>query len=130
VGVTAIHLVGYTPHPLDRFGRERTDLAKVALGAEKNVPWEAHDSVLDVISNLKKSGFSIVALEQTDSSIDYKDYDPPEKFALILGNEPNGIPKEVLQLCDSRIEIPMNGEKESLNVGVAAGIALYRLLDV
>lgn len=129
VGVTKIYLVGYTPDPNDRFGRERNDIAKVALGAEKNIPWEHRDSIEELITELKQEGVEVVALEQHTDSVDYKAYQSEGDVALVLGNEPDGIVDAVLELCDTIIEIPMHGEKESLNVSVAAGIALYRLFD-
>ena len=130
VGVDMIYLTGYTPSPIDRFGRTRKDLVKVALGAEKNIMWNVGGSVFDIISKLKKEGFVVAAIEQHNSSIDYKKYNAPEKIALILGNEPEGISHEIIKQCDVVLEIPMVGEKESLNVSVAAGVVLYGLLEI
>ena len=128
-GVSKIYLTGYTPAPLDRFGQERADVHKAALGAEKTVAWEQEPEVHKVIKFLKLQGVSVIALEQSEKSIDYKKFVPQPKTALILGEERHGITEDILDLCDAVIEIPMKGEKESLNVAVAAGIALYRLLD-
>ena len=128
-GVNKIFLTGYSPAPKDRFGFWRKDFAKVALGAEKSVEWEEAE-IFKVIEKLKKEGYEVVALEQEKKSIDYKKYNPVKDFALIVGNEPDGIEKDVLNVVDKIIEIPMKGEKESLNVSIAFGIAIYRLLDL
>src|SRR5262245_53819812 len=71
-GVSKIFLVGVTPAPIDRFGRERKDLAKVALGAEKNIEWEVRTSADALVRELKKQKFSLIAIEQAPNSIDYK----------------------------------------------------------
>ncbi|MBI3633312.1 MAG: TrmH family RNA methyltransferase [Candidatus Vogelbacteria bacterium] len=128
-GVSNIFLVGVTPDPLDRFGRERKDIAKVALGAEKTIRWEHADDIKKLIKKLKKDGFKIVALEQDKDAMDYKSFKPNFPLALVLGEEVKGISEETLKLCDSIIEIPMAGKKESLNVSVATGIALFRILE-
>jgi 23S rRNA (guanosine2251-2'-O)-methyltransferase len=128
-GIGEIVLCGYTPQPLDRFGNQRSDLAKVALGAEKSVKWSFVEDIKSAIAELKKSGFEIVAIEQAEKSIDYKDVKVGEKVAFIFGNEPDGIEKEILDICDVIAEIPMRGEKESLNVSVTAGVALFRILE-
>ncbi|MCK5027300.1 MAG: RNA methyltransferase [Candidatus Pacebacteria bacterium] len=128
-GIDKIYLCGYTPQPVDRFGRPRSDLGKVALGAEKSVKWEYIKNIEDCIKKLKEKGFEIVAIEQAENSVDYKKVKIKEKTAFVLGNEPNGISKEILDTCDIIAEIPMKGEKESLNVSVSAGIALFRILE-
>lgn len=126
-GVTKIHLAGYTPTPIDRFGRKRADFAKVALGAEETVPWEYAKDTAEVIKKLKAEGFTIVALEQAPGSVDYTNISPEGPMTLVLGNETEGIPKELLALADIVAEIPMEGTKESLNVSVAAGVMLFAL---
>jgi len=127
-GVKKLYLCGYTPTPLDRFGRTRKDLASVALGAEKLVPWEQASNALDLIEKLKKQKYQIVALEQDKEAINYLKLKPQNKRALIVGNEIKGIPQSILKACDKIVEIPMKGKKESLNVAVAAGIAIFRFL--
>lgn len=135
-----IFLSGHTPAPTDRFGRTRPDIAKVALGAEKSVKWEALVASADVIGGVidflieqKKKGVHVVALEQDQRAVSIEKLNLKEKdsdkkeMLLILGNEVGGIEKEILDLADTIVEIPMLGEKESLNVSVAAGIALYEL---
>src|SRR6185369_9412628 len=71
-GIDKIYLTGYTPAPLDRFGRKRGDLAKSALGAEEFVVWEQKKNILSLVAKLKKEGFLIIAIEQDKKSIDYK----------------------------------------------------------
>ena len=139
VGISKIFLVGVTPDPVDRFGRERKDISKVALGAEKTVPWEHAEDLNILVKKLNptsprlrragKERVQIVALEQAENSVDYKKFKPTFPMALILGEEVSGIKKATLKLCDSIIEIPMKGKKESLNVSVSAGIAMFRILD-
>ncbi|MCW9054915.1 MAG: TrmH family RNA methyltransferase [Candidatus Pacebacteria bacterium] len=123
-GVEKIYLTGYTPAPIDRFGREQQAIAKVALGAQKSVPWES-GNIVKVVENLKQSNHVIVGVEQTPESVPYKDYTAPEKAIFIFGNEVDGLPEDVLALCDTVVEIPVRGEKESLNVAVTAGIILF-----
>lgn len=125
-GVAKIYLCGETAAPIDRFGRARKDIAKVALGAEKSVEWEYVKDIHEVISKLKKEKFTILALEQDETSTDYKKAKLGLQNLLIVGNEVKGIEKDILQKCDQILEIPMKGEKESLNVAVATGIVLFR----
>ena len=129
-GVDEIILCGYTPQPIDRFGRPRSDLGKVALGAEKSITWKHVEDIKSLIFELQKDGFKVVAIEQAKNSVDYKEIDVGEKIAFIFGNEPDGIEKEILDICDVVAEIPMKGEKESLNVSVAAGISLFHILNI
>jgi tRNA G18 (ribose-2'-O)-methylase SpoU len=124
-GVSKLVLCGITPTPLDRFGRTRNDLAKVALGAETSVSWEYVSDIRTAIEQLKKEGIQIVAVEQSSQSVDYKILDIKNETAFVFGNEVEGISNEILTLCDSIVEIPMRGEKESLNVGVTVGIILF-----
>lgn len=103
-------------------------IAKTALGAEENVSWEKTEDVLLLIKKLKKNKTHIYALEKMRKSIDLKEWGIEFPAALILGNEVDGVDEEVLRLCESVISIPMRGKKESLNVAVAAGIAIYAIL--
>ncbi len=128
IGVSKIYLTGYTPAPTDRFGRKRKDFTKSALGAENFVAWESRE-IVELLEQFKKEGVEVVALEQSLKAVDYKKFKLSFPTALILGNEVDGIPQEIIAQCDSIIEIPMHGRKESLNVSVAAGVVLYRLLD-
>ena len=129
LGVNKIFLTGYTPTPIDNFGRARKDVAKTALGAEKNILWEHFSTINPVLKKLKKEKFSIIALEQSSKSIDYKKVKPLYPVAVILGNEVLGISSRILKQCDLIMEIPMIGKKESLNVSVATGVALFRIFD-
>src|SRR3989339_999194 len=130
VGIDKIYLTGYTPTPLDRFGRKRGDLAKSALGAEEFVPWEQKKSILPLLSKLKKENFLIIGVEQAKNSMDYKKVKLQKKNVFIMGAEVTGIPKNVLKKCDIIAEIPMRGKKESLNVSVACGIVLFRMCNL
>lgn len=127
LGVNKIYLCGCTPTPTDRFGRARADLAKVALGAEKDIKWEYCDDTKKIIRKLKKEGYKIIAVEQDKKSMDYKKAKAGKENVLIVGNEVSGISKEVLSLTDIILEIPMIGNKESLNVSVSFGIAGYQI---
>ncbi len=131
-GIDEIYLTGYTPTPLDRFGRKRKDLAKSALGAEEFVKWEQKKNIIALISKLKREGYYIVGLEQDRESIDYKTLQlrSGQANAFIVGAEVEGLPQNILKKCDVIAEIPMHGKKESLNVSVATGIALFRMLNI
>lgn len=129
VGIDKIYLVGTTPRPTDQFGRIQKDIAKSALGAETWVPWEYKEKIVPLINILKKKGYEIVALEQDEKSIDYRKYKKTSKMVFILGPEVSGLNKNILKYCDKVIEIPMHGKKESLNVSVATGVALFRILQ-
>lgn len=129
-GLKKVFLTGYTPAPVDQFARQNKQISKTALGAEVSVEWEKRENIFEVIGELKKQKFKILALEQSEKSVDYRKVKLENNAALILGNEVGGIEAEILQHCDQIIEIEMKGEKESLNVSVAAGIALFRLLDL
>ena len=133
VGVKHLYLTGYTPTPVDRFQNKRKDIAKVALGAEDSIPWTSHESVVDLVRELKAKGVKIYALEQSAKSKDYRDESTKipslesGDVAVILGEDVKGIGPDILDLCDEVLEIPMRGSKESLNVSVATGILLFEL---
>jgi tRNA G18 (ribose-2'-O)-methylase SpoU len=129
-GIEKIVLSGFSPTPLDRFNQPRKDMVKVALGAEKSVQWEYVQTFTPVIKKYQKEGFKIIALEQSEASVDYKDVSINGPTLIVLGNEPKGISPTLLRYADVIAEIPMKGEKESLNVSVAAGIFLYRILNI
>ena len=132
-GINKIYLTGYTPTPLDRFGRKRNDIAKSALGAEEFVPWEYKKSLTSLLNKLKKEGYYIIAIEQNKNSIDYKKISArggpafgwKGGLVFIVGSEVLGISKNILSKCDVIAEIPMKGKKESLNVAVAFGIIAF-----
>ena len=133
-GVKQIILSGYSPYPtthndtrLPHIHEKLTrDIHKTALGAETLVPFRYQPE--PPLDELKKQGYQVVALEQTTDSTKLSAYRPPKKLALLIGEEVHGIPPELLEQCDDTIEIPMYGQKESFNVSVAAGMALYELL--
>ena len=120
-GVDKLYLTGYTPCP------PHTQIDKVALGAEKFVPWEYKKQAGRLLQELKEGGYSIIVLEQTKNSVDIFKWQPKFPLALILGNEKTGVLKSLLRYCDQSVEIPMRGKKNSLNVSVATGIALYKI---
>ncbi len=131
-GVTEIILSGYTPEPPKKDSLYLTDadkaLKKTALGAEEYVPWRKVVSLTRLLSRLKKEGYAAVALEQDKRSVDYQMYRSGKRTALIVGNEVSGVEEKILKRCDAILEIPMCGKKNSLNVSVAAGIALYQII--
>lgn len=129
-GISKIYISGYTPSPVDRFGRDRSDISKSALGAEKSVAWEFSSDVVSLVKKLKEEKFQIISVEQSPNSIDYKKVIAEEKNVFIVGNEVSGIEKELIELSSVVAEIPMIGEKESLNVSVATGISLFRILNI
>ncbi len=129
IGITGIILSGYSPTPIDRFGRLRPDMAKSALGSEQAIPWEYVDDPLSKIHELKEEGYQVIGVEQDERSVDYKTVQKTDRMVFVLGTETTGMIPELLQVCDTIVEIPMSGMKESLNVSVAAGIVLYRILD-
>lgn len=130
VGIDHVYLSGYTPLPVDRFGRDRSDMNKIALGAEKTVSWsQFKDPIMD-IQNLKGEESHLIGIEQNEGSINIFDYKIPENISEIIitmGEEVSGMEEGQLDLCDEILEIPMNGQKESLNVSVAFGIAAYQI---
>lgn len=113
-----LFLTGITGRP------PRKEISKVALGADEYVPWEYHRQAVRLIKKLKRDKIKIIALEQVkEKSQNLNSWKPSFPMALVLGYEPKGLPKEILKLADEIVEIPMYGKKESLNVGVAFGIA-------
>lgn len=119
--VEKIYLTGYTGHP------PRKEISKTALGAEDTVPWESAKDPFPILERLKAEGWSLVALELTADAVPLDGFSPPENVCLIVGHELTGVPEEILSRVSSVVKIPMLGQKESLNVAVAAGIALHTL---
>jgi tRNA G18 (ribose-2'-O)-methylase SpoU len=133
LGVGKIYFGGYTPYPLLPIDERLPHLAtkidkqitKTALGAEKSVQWEHSQDVFEIINSLKQDGYKIAALEQAPGSIPLPEFKVPDKIAIILGREVEGLESEVLEACDFILEIPMLGSKESFNVVQAAAMAMY-----
>lgn len=113
------------PHVKDKLKRE---LHRSALGAEELVSFNYAPDITKLIHQLKDEGYRVVGLEQNDRSISLPDYRASDKIAVLLGEEVHGLTPELIDLCDDLIEIPMFGQKESYNVSVATGIALYSLV--
>lgn len=126
-GVARIHACGTTPLPDDRFGRKRADFAKVALGAEELVSFVSHPSTEEALVKLRSNGWYIACLEQAPNAIPLEQGVRGDRFplAIVVGEERRGIAPHILSLSDAIWEIPRKGQKESLNVAVAAGIALW-----
>lgn len=119
--VEKLILSGYSATP------PRREISKTAIGAEEWISWEKAEDPERFIQDLKKNGWRIVGLEQSDRSVALSEFTPPERSCLIVGHEVLGVPKDLLDLCDDVVSIPMFGKKKSLNVSVAAGIALHHL---
>ncbi len=128
-GVAKLFLCGVTPSPVDRFGGLRPQFAKVALGAERSVAWERAPAAGKVLQKLRRDGYRIYAVEQCARAKPYHRVRPHQgsRIAIVVGNEVHGLPKSIIGLSDTVLEIPMRGKKESLNVSVAFGIVAYRL---
>jgi len=120
-GVKKIFLCGYTGFP------PRKEISKTALGADEWLPWEKQWQTHLLVKKLKKQGVKIVVLETGDKSAPLPRFKPEFPVALVVGSETNGVSQSILALADSVVKIPLLGKKESLNVAVAASIALYHL---
>jgi tRNA G18 (ribose-2'-O)-methylase SpoU len=133
LGVQEVILTGYTPYPLAKDDKRLphiakkidTSIHKTALDAEKQIPWRHAENVFEIIEQLKNDGYTVAAVEQTPNSVKLPDYICPEKIALLMGREVEGVENDVLAACDLAVEISMFGRKESFNVSIAAAIALY-----
>lgn len=125
-GIARVYLCGITPTPADN-----PAIGKTALGAESRIPWEYYASALTLLRRLKEENVHILALESTPSALSLFDEAPApivgSRIALVAGNEPAGVDPAVLNIADSIVRLPMLGEKRSLNVAVAFGIAAYQL---
>lgn len=140
LGVEQVYASGYTPNlttrtdgsnlPLLPHVRDklRRELRRSALGAEELVPFEYSNDVIALFDRLRADGFAVVGLEQDERSVALPEYSPSGKVALLLGEEVHGLTNELISKCDTLVEIPMFGTKESYNVAVATGIALYHIV--
>lgn len=124
--IEKIMLTGITGTPPHR------EIQKTALGATESVAWEYVEKPEDAVRNLKESGYSIVAVEQTTESIPLQNFNPGkhQKLALVFGNEVNGVSEEVIHYSDVALEIPQTGTKHSLNVSVCVGIVVWEIVRV
>lgn len=123
LGVEKLWLTGYSPTP------DHPRVEKTALGAERSVVWEQSTDVEDVIRRLKADGVAVVGLETDRRALNLLDYRAPERVALLLGNEVEGVAPSLLDLCDEIVCIEQCGTKESLNVSVAGAIAAFWMLN-
>ena len=121
-GVSEILLVGYTPCP------PRKDLSKTALGADEVVPWAHYENAIDALNYLNEKKISLIAVEQTITSLSLYDIDFNYPVCFIFGNEVTGISEDVLSRVNVHTEIGMKGIKQSLNVAVSAGVVGYEAL--
>ena len=137
-GVKHVYFTGYSPYPISA-GDERLphiaerltrQIHKTSLGTESMVNWSHENDVLLLISQLKESGFTVIGLEQHQKSVLLSAFTPPEKIAILVGREVEGIAQQLLEQCDVIVEIPQFGKKESLNVVQATAIALYHCATV
>lgn len=120
--IEKLFLCGYTPFPPNK------EVLKTALGSTESVIWEFEQDAKKVINDLKTKGIKICALELTDNSIPHYNLSTAVfPICLVVGNEITGVPNDILEMCDFSIEIPQYGIKQSLNVSVAYGIAVFEL---
>lgn len=119
--VEKIYLCGITATPPHR------DIQKTALGATDSVEWEHRENIVDLLKELQDAGVNVCSIEQTEKTTFLQDVNnlPNEKFALVFGNEVDGVDQEVIDLSDYIIEIPQFGTKHSLNVSVCAGVVIW-----
>lgn len=119
-----ILLCGITAQPPHR------EILKTALGSTESVDWQYFESATEAVQELKKEGYTVLAIEQTTQKIWLQDLVPETEkpYAFVLGNEVEGVDNEVLALCDGALEIPQFGTKHSLNVAVAAGIVVWEFV--
>ena len=123
--IDEIILCGITAIPPNK------EIRKTALGSTESVDWKYSDSIVEVIQNLKKENYHIIAIEQADASVKLENFktDNDKKYAVIFGNEIRGIDQKIMNLSDDVIEIPQFGTKHSLNVSVSAGIIIWEIFS-
>lgn len=123
LGIAKIYLCGITGRP------PRKEISKVALGAEEWIPWEHRPVAWEIVHELRAQGYITVALEKTKGATPLATLRPSFPLALVVGNEIRGVSRETLDAVQHVVYIPMVGRKESLNVAVAAGMALHAILQ-
>jgi 23S rRNA (guanosine2251-2'-O)-methyltransferase len=133
LGVSKVYLTGYTPYPVTSgdsrmphlSAKIHKQISKTALGAEETQPWERLETIDELLPVLREAGYTLAAIEQAADSIPLPSFKPPQKVALLVGREVEGVEQEVLKQMDLALEIPMFGQKESFNVVQAAAMGLY-----
>ncbi len=121
--IEKLYICGFTARP------PRKEIDKTALGSTESVPWEWRASAAEAIDELRVKGYQIVALEHTDRSVPHSEAPYRFPLCLVMGNEVDGVSSEAIAKCDLAVEIPMHGIKQSLNVAVAYGIAVFRIVE-
>ncbi|MFQ5797538.1 MAG: RNA methyltransferase [Bacteroidota bacterium] len=123
--IEKLYLCGFTSHP------PRSQIEKTALGATRTVPWEYRKHPVQLIAEIKSRNFTICVLERTTESVPYYSISPTQfPLCLVVGNELVGVTKKVIERADTAVEIPMFGTKQSLNVAVAYGIAVFEFVRI
>ena len=107
------------------------ELHKVALGAEFSMPWEHVDDTLALVERLRAEGYTVICAEQTEHAVQLQRFrrDPSKRYAVVFGNEVDGVRQDVVDAADLCLEIPQSGTKHSLNVSVSVGVVLWQLLS-
>jgi len=118
-----IYLCGITATPPHR------EILKTALGATETMPWAFFSTALEAVEQLKREDWRVIAVEQAEGAAQLQDFNttPGEKYALVFGNEVNGVGEEVMKAVDGCLEIPQFGTKHSLNIAVSIGIVVWDL---
>ncbi len=123
--IEKLYLCGYTPHP------PKKEILKTALGSTESVAWEYVSDPKEIVTKLKKEGVKICALEQTNKSVPHYNLQPADfPICLLVGNEITGVSQDLIDMCDLSIEIPQYGIKQSLNVAVAYGVAIFEMRKI
>jgi 23S rRNA (guanosine2251-2'-O)-methyltransferase len=133
LGIERVYLTGYTPYPAALHDSRMPHVAakidrqihKTALGAESTQAWEQTEDFNAVARELRRQGYTLVAVEQAENAVSLPDFRPSDNIALLVGREVEGVEPEILQQMDAIVEIPMFGSKESFNVVQAAAMSLY-----
>lgn len=124
MAISKVYLCGITPQPPSR------EITKTAIGATESVDWEYIESTADLLKHLNEKGYTTIAIEQTDASIELMSYDIGKgPYTIVLGNEVDGVSSEALEQCKSAIELNQYGTKHSLNVSVCGGIVIHHFAE-
>lgn len=123
IGATKVFLCGNMEYP------PSSRVHRAAIGTEEWVPWEKKETTMQAIEELKGKRVSIIAVEQDERSVSYKDLKPNFPVAIVVGNETNGVKKEILDMADVIVELPMLGVNKSFNVWGSAAVIAYKILE-